>query len=90
MMYTQYYDIQQSYTVLMQELKQQMPRYYYTNNYLETDIANVAEALLDDVHYNTDLAQIKMDTHMAQLQKSIESLAEGISASLSLSGSTVL
>lgn len=89
-MFNEYFNIQSNYTEFMQQLKVAMPQYYYTNNYLEVDLSNVLSSLDDNIQYNTDLATIKINQQMALLNKSLNSLAEGISASIDLSGSTIL
>ena len=45
----------------MRTLKEKLPRYYYSNDYLETDLSSVMSSLNDDVRFNTDLALIKTD-----------------------------
>lgn len=89
-MYNQYYSAQDQYVKLMQILKQQLPRYYYANNYIEQDLHNVISSLEDDVAYNIDLAKIKLNAKLAQLHDSIDGLSAEISASIDLSGSTIL
>ena len=74
----------------MQEMKAAMPRYYYTNDYLETDLLCAIGSLEEDVKYNSDIASIELNAKLASIQKSIASLSSGISAAIDLSGSTVL